>query len=132
MSKVFIDPNTQQPRIYSGEIISYNGTKKNKQYRVRYYDDGDTEDIGVRELSEIVDEGGSGKVRSDGDDLATQQDSSDVDIDIDIDDNDIGGDEDDIYNPDNSDVDEDDTYNNTPRKSSKNGRADGSSKSGRG
>ena len=103
VSKVFIDPNTQQPRIYSGEIISYNGTKKNKQYRVRYYDDGDTEDIGVRELSEIVDEGGSGKVRSDGDDLATQQDSSEVDIDID----DIGGDEDDIYNPDN----EDDTYN---------------------
>ena len=39
---------------------------------------------------------------------------------------------DDIGGEDNSDVDEDDTYNNTPRKSSKNGRADGSSKSGRG
>ena len=61
VSKVFEDPETGERRPFSGEVISYDCKKT--LYRIRYEDD-DEEEIGEIKVSEILDQGGSGKIQA--------------------------------------------------------------------
>lgn len=52
VTKPFIDPETGEERPYSGFIISYDS--KFKLYKIRYDEDGDEEEVDVKELEVII------------------------------------------------------------------------------